>query len=70
MLDFNKDKLMQFVKTSSYDCNHPDHSWKKREVGLQILGSFSNDIIFFQTKHNSSFNFTSLIQNLVLEIEN
>lgn len=25
MLDFDKKKLMEFVKTSNFDCEHPDH---------------------------------------------
>lgn len=45
--DFTKDKLMEFVKTSNFDCNLVQNAWKKREVGLLLLGSFSDDIIDF-----------------------
>ncbi len=30
MMDFNKDKLMVYVKSSNFDCEHSDHIWKKR----------------------------------------
>ena len=30
MIDFNKEKLFNLVKTSNFDCNHVDHEWKKR----------------------------------------
>ena len=45
--DFTKDKLMEFVKGSSFDCTLAENIWKKREVGLFLLGSFSDDIIDF-----------------------
>lgn len=59
--DFSKEKLMEFVRTSNFDSSLPQHAWKKREVGLLLLGSFSDDIIDFQYKHTSSFDITSLI---------
>lgn len=46
-MDFTKEKLFNLVKTSNFDSSHEDHAWKKREVGLLLLGSFSNDIIGF-----------------------
>ncbi|KAL4481460.1 hypothetical protein ABPG74_007549 [Tetrahymena malaccensis] len=67
--DFTKERLMEFIKTSNFDCNLPDHAWKKREVGLLLLGSFSDDIIDFQYKHTSSFDISSLIQNLISDIQ-
>jgi hypothetical protein len=45
--DLNKEKLMQLVKTSNFDCGLEDIIWKKKEVGLFLLGSFADDIIFF-----------------------
>lgn len=30
MMDFNKEKLMQYIKTSNFDSLHIDHGWKKR----------------------------------------
>lgn len=68
-LDFSKDKLIDFVRTSSFDCSLPEHAWKKREVGLLLLGSFSDDIIDFQYKHTSSFDIASLIKNLIADVE-
>ena len=67
--DFTKDKLMEFVKGSSFDCTLAENIWKKREVGLFLLGSFSDDIIDFQYKHTSSFDLSSLIQNLIADIQ-
>lgn len=47
MMDFNKEKLMQYIKGSNFDSSHIDHGWKKREVGLLLLGSFATDIVYF-----------------------
>lgn len=46
-LDINKEKLLRFVQTSHWDSANENHWWKKKEVALLLLGSFSNDIIFF-----------------------
>ena len=45
--DFNIEKLLEFVKTSNFDCSLESHCWKKKEVGLLLLGNFSDDIIDF-----------------------
>lgn len=68
-LDFSKEKLLEFVRSSSFDCTLPEHAWKKREVGLLLLGSYSDDIIDFQYKHTSSFDITLLIKNLIADVE-
>ena len=68
--DFDKDKLMYFFKTSNFETSHIDQTWKKKEVSLLLLGSFSEDIIVFQTKYNSTFNLGTLIQNLMNLIDN
>lgn len=68
--DFDKDKLMFFFKTSNFETSHIDQTWKKKEVALLLLGSFSEDIIVFQTKYNSTFNLAALIQNLLNVIDN
>ncbi len=39
-------------------------------MGLLLLGTFSNDIIGFQQKHQSSFELTALIENLITDLEN
>ncbi len=67
--DFDKDKLMFFFKTSNFETSHIDQTWKKKEVSLLLLGSFSEDIIVFQTKYNSTFNLSALIQNLMNVID-
>lgn len=68
--DFDKDKLMYFFKTSNFETSHIDQTWKKKEVSLLLLGTFSEDIIVFQTKYNSTFNLATLIQNLMNLIDN
>ncbi|EGR32294.1 hypothetical protein IMG5_089160 [Ichthyophthirius multifiliis] len=68
--DFNNEKLMEFVKTSNFDCGLDEHAWKKKEIGLLLLGNFSDDIIDFQYKHSSSFNINTLIKNLIVDIDN
>lgn len=60
---------MHYVKTSNFESKHPDHVWKRREVGLLLLGDFANDIIFFTSKHESTFEISNLIKNLMFEIE-
>lgn len=69
-LDFDKDRLMYFFKTSNFETTHIDQAWKKKEASLLILGSFSEDIIVFQTKYNSAFNLSTLIHNLMGLIDN
>lgn len=69
-LDLDKEKLMYFFKTSNFETLHTDQAWKKKEASLLLLGSFSEDIIVFQTKYNSTFNLTTLIQNLMGLIDN
>lgn len=67
-MDFSREKLMEFVRTSNFDCALPSHAWKKREVGLLLLGSFSDDIIDFHCKHASSFDLSSLISNITSDM--
>ena len=43
--------------------------WKKREIGLILLGSFSNDIIVYETKSESEFNIEELLIMLVKNVE-
>ena len=43
--------------------------WKKRELGLLLLGTFSEDIIAFQTSKTSNFNLTQLLESLLKDIE-
>jgi len=38
---------LELIEGSDCDIKGEDISWKKREVGLFLLGSFSNDIIVF-----------------------
>ena len=50
MLDFNREKLLNYVKNSNFDCDFPDYIWKKREVAQILLGTFANDIIYYSEK--------------------
>ena len=69
MIDFDAEKLAAFIKTSHFDVDSIDTPWKKREIGLLLLGTFSEDIIAFQTSKDSSFNLTQLLESLVKDIE-
>ena len=51
MHDINKEKLMNYIKTSNFDCDMQDFQWKKREVGQLLLGNFANDLIYFSEKN-------------------
>jgi hypothetical protein len=44
-------------------------TWKKKEVGLILLGSFSNDIIVYETKSESEFDIEELLVSLVKDVE-
>lgn len=69
MIDFDAEKLASFIKTSHFDADSIDAPWKKREIGLLLLGEFSEDIIAFHTSKNSNFNLTTLLESLVKDIE-
>lgn len=64
MIDFDAEKLSSFIKTSYFDVDSVDAPWKKREIGLLLLGEFSKDIIAFHTSKNSNFNLNSLLESL------
>jgi hypothetical protein len=66
--DFDAEKLLNFIKTSHYDSEIPDSVWKKKETGLLLLGTFSEDIIALQAKPGSNFDIATLLQNLLTEI--
>ncbi len=69
MFYFDAEKLASFIKTSHFDVDSIDSPWKKREIGLLLLGNFSEDIIAYQTSKNSNFNLTKLLESLVKDIE-
>lgn len=50
--DFDPEKLLALIKTSHFEADHPSHRWKKKEVGLLLMGSFAEDIVTFLTKKN------------------
>ena len=50
--DFDSEKLLSLIKTSHFEAEHPNHRWKKKEVGLLLMGSFAEDIVTFLTKKN------------------
>ena len=68
--DFDAEKLLNFIKTSHFECDHIDNLWKKKETGLLLLGSFSEDIIALQARNSSKFDIGELLQNLIVDIDN
>lgn len=68
---FNLDQniLTELIKTSSFNVSTDSHKWKKREVGLMVLGSFSEDIIMFQARTNENFDLKSLIENIANDLQ-
>ncbi len=69
MINFDAEKLASLIKTSHFEVDSLDSPWKKREIGLLLLGTFSEDIIAFQTSKNANFNITQLLESLVKDIE-
>ena len=70
MIDFDAEKLKSLIKTSYFDVDTIDAPWKKREIGLLLLGEFSEDIIAYSTSKTSNFNLNNLLESLVKDIEN
>ena len=48
-------------KTSGCDIKDKSIAWKKREAGLLLLGSFSNDIIVYNMNQESDCNVELLL---------
>ncbi|CAD8159758.1 unnamed protein product [Paramecium octaurelia] len=71
--DFDQDSVMQFMKGSiiTINNNHYLRSFiqKRKETGYLLLGSFSEDIIVFQQKHQSTFDIKKCMQNILYELE-
>ncbi len=61
--------MLDLIKTSDYNLENPSLVWKKKEVGLILLGSFSNDIIVYETKSESEFDIEELLVSLVKDVE-
>jgi len=68
--EFNSDKLIEMIKTSHFEGEHPDHVWKKREVGLLLMGTFAEDIVSFLAERNPDYNVLELIEKLVADFNN
>ena len=67
--EFNKESLLDLIKTSECDLENSSLLWKKKEVGLILLGSFSNDIIVYETKSESEFDIEEPLVSLVKDVE-
>ena len=67
--DFQKERLIEFVNSSTLDLESIDFVLKKKEVSLLLLGSFAEDIIVFHTKNSSAFNMSTLIDFLINELK-
>lgn len=63
--DFDSEKLVSLVKTSHFEGEHPHHKWKKREIGLILMGSFAEDIVTFLTKKMHNYDMAKLVDRLV-----
>lgn len=61
---------MNLIKNSECNLKNEDLLWKKREVGLLLLGTFSNDIIVYETKSESDFEIENLLSQLINNVEN
>jgi len=65
--DFDSEKLFSLVKTSHFEGEHPDHQWKKREIGLLLIGSFAEDIVTLMARKMQNYDVLELIERLVAE---
>jgi len=63
--NFDSDKLTAMIKTSHFEGEHDDHVWKKREIGLLLMGSFAEDIVDFLIRTTPDYNVLSLIEKLI-----
>lgn len=60
--DFETVNVMEY----SYDSKNPKHKWKKREVGLLVMGLFAEDISMFKTRKGSDFNIDNVFEHVIL----
>ncbi|CAD8134500.1 unnamed protein product [Paramecium pentaurelia] len=71
--EFDQDSVMQFMKTSAIYVSNSFYQksfiQKRKETGYLLLGSFSEDIIVFQQKHESTFDIKKCMQNILIELE-
>jgi importin-9 len=63
--DFDTDKLIALVKSSHFEGDHPDHVWKKREVGLLLLGKYSEDIVTFMSNKSQGYDLSKFLEQLI-----
>lgn len=63
--DFDSEKLVSLVKTSHFEGEHNHHRWKKREIGLLLMGSFAEDIVTFLTKKMNNYDIIKLVDRLI-----
>eukprot|EP01017_Pseudomicrothorax_dubius_P030707 TRINITY_DN3852_c0_g2_i2.p1 TRINITY_DN3852_c0_g2~~TRINITY_DN3852_c0_g2_i2.p1 ORF type:complete len:1056 (-),score=282.50 TRINITY_DN3852_c0_g2_i2:43-3210(-) len=61
--------LTEVSRTSTFNLESEVHLLKKREAGLTILGSFSEDIIVFQARSNENFDLTKLVEVIVKDLQ-
>ena len=63
---------MSFMKASIVNVSNTyyrkNFTEKRKEAGYLLLGNFSEDIIVFQSKHNSTFDIRKCIQNILVEL--
>ncbi len=68
--NFDSDKLIAMIQTSHFEGEHDDHVWKKREIGLLLMGSFAEDIVDFLIRATPDYNVLTLIEKLVSDFDN
>ena len=60
------------MRASILSINNPyykkNYIEKRKEAGYLLLGNFSEDIIVFQSKHNSTFDIKKCIHNILVEL--
>ena len=47
-----------------YVSQHPKHSWKRREVGMLLIGQFADDISMYAMR-NDKFYLMTLVNNIL-----
>ena len=48
----------------AYVSQHPKHAWKRREVGMLLIGQFADDISMYAVR-NDKFYLMTLVGNIL-----
>lgn len=58
---------MEFLDTTLINSKTLEHSLKKKEVALFLLGTFAEDVIVYYSKNQDCFDFNKFIDFLIKE---